>query len=149
SCGFKRRVELLDRAEGFAQLLAQTTGRPGERLQYLLLALGLLLVARQHVARPPIDRLEQDHIIAAKRSNPAGDERLQSLALAYFAPDLNCHPVIFRPPHQPQRLTHPNVGKQMQKGRLTELHRESLLERSVKDWIPGRVDEVGEQDRVL
>ena len=86
--------------------------------------------------------------MAAERSNRTGDQRFDALAQANLTRDFCRHLFVWSAPHQAQRLPHPLVGKEIQKCRLFELHRQPLLERPVKDGVAGFVIEIGQQNRV-
>ena len=63
--------------------------------------------------------------------------------------DLRRQPVTGRTAHQLQCLIHLALGKQVEKGRLLKLYRESLLQRVVKYRVAGLVVEIGENNGVF
>jgi hypothetical protein len=150
-CGrlFERRGELLHRADGLAELAAQAGSSPIERLEHLLLAVGLGLFARQHVAVLRIHRGNRNDVMRAQAADGAGEHGLGAFAQADFARNVVSNAFLRRPAHEAQRLANARFRQQVQVRRLLQLHRQCLLQRSVKYGVAGGVDEVGENHGVL
>ena len=142
--GFRERhVELLNRCERLAQLLAHLRRGPPERGQHLLLAGRLHLLARHHVAGLRVDGLEGEHVILPEAGDGAAEQRLQPFALRDLACDRWRDALVRRPPHQTQGLTCPLIAKDFQERRLFERHCERHLQRAVEYRLAGRVHEIG------
>src|SRR6266540_3703223 len=118
-------------------------------MKHLLLVFSFRLFARNRVASLRVDRFQRDHVVVSQARNRTHEHGLQSLTLADLTPNLSGHALIWRAPHESERTAHTVFGKNIQKRRLTELHSQRLLERSIKDRVSGRVDEIRQEDRVL
>src|SRR5262245_61420497 len=87
--------------------------------------------------------------MAAERLNRTGNQRLEIRTFANLPRNLCCHAFIRRASHQLQFMPHLSFGKEVQKWRLLQLNRQSLLEHDVEDFFTRLVLEVGQQDRIF
>src|SRR5262245_17489459 len=87
--------------------------------------------------------------MTAERRDRTGDQRLEVLAFANLTRDFRSHTFIRRAFHQPQLMAHLRFGKQIQKWRLLQLNRQTLLEHLVEDFITSLIIEIGKQYRVF
>src|SRR5262245_23986144 len=100
-CGrrlFNRRIELADRGEGFAQLLAHCGRGPSERLEHLLFTFSFDLLARNRLPTLTIDRFQRDHVIASEAGDRPDEQSLDPAPLADLAPDLARDLFVVRSP---------------------------------------------------
>ena len=139
----------LHRAERFAELAAQADGCVAQSFEHCLLARSLLLRLRQHLAGAAVRGFQADDVLAAEAGNRAGQHGLAAGALTDFSGDLGRQAVAGRTAHQFQSLIHLALGKKIEKGRLSELHRQSLLERIVEDRIARLIVEIGKNNGVF
>src|SRR5215813_6837684 len=87
--------------------------------------------------------------MGTERSNRTGDKCLEVLAFAYLLRDLRRHALVRLALHQLQFMPHLRFGKEVQKRRLLQLDRQSLLEHPFEEFFARLVLEVGQQDRVF
>ena len=146
---FNGSIELLNRGERLAQLLAQVRGRFAEHAQHLLFAFRFRLLPIQYVAGAGIDGIDCNDVVAAERCNRANQHGFQTLPLADFPRYVARHAGFRRTIHQAQRLLDTFIRENIQEGRLFELHGERLLERTIKHRIAGSVDEIRDQDCIF
>src|SRR5580693_649238 len=86
--------------------------------------------------------------MAPQGRNRTTQHRLESLALTDLSRDGIGDAFVGRAGHKRQRFANTIIRKEVQVWRLLQLDRERLLQRVVECRVAGRVDEVGEQDRV-
>ena len=79
----------------------------------------------------------------------AADDGRAFRALADFLINRRRDACTLRLPHQAQGLAQALVRHQAEERRLLELDRQCLFQCAVEDAVTGRVDEVGQDDRVL
>src|SRR2546423_8389027 len=118
-------------------------------MKHLLLVFRLRLFPGNRVASLRIDSIQRDNVMVSQGRNRTHEHCFQSLTLANLSRYVSSHPLVRRASHELERLAHTIFREDVQERRLTELHGQSLLERSVKDRVSGRVDEVRQQDGVL
>ena len=142
------RIVLIER-ERLAQLFAQLGGGLVERFQHLLFAVGAGLHFGERVAARGIDRIERHHVLGSHLADRSHQQRFHAGALGDFASDGSSDALVRGLAHQGQGLAGFFVGDHVQEGRLLKINGQCLLERPVEDSVPGGVDEIGEENRVL
>ena len=111
---FERRGELLHRADGLAQLAPQAGSGLVERLEDLLLALGFLLFAGQHVTGLGIQSGEGDDVVSAQAGDRAGKHGLGAFAHADLAGDVVGKACVGRAAHEAQGIVDAGLAQQIQ-----------------------------------
>src|SRR5215212_1362883 len=86
--------------------------------------------------------------MTAKTGDGTNQHCLDVLSLTDLPAHIASDAIVRRPAHEAQCFAYSLLRKQVQERRLSEMHREGLLESAVKDRLAGRVDEVSNKDRV-
>src|SRR2546427_8557040 len=96
-----------------------------------------------------IDCIHAHHVLASYTGNGAVHHGFNAFSLADLARHIGREPLIGRASHIAQGVADTLPRKDIQEWRLLQLHRQGLFQRAIKNRIPCRVHEIGEQDGIF
>ena len=149
-CGLDQRyLVLLDRGQRLADARSEFASNLAQSVQDVFLLRCLRLFVVEDLSRPTSLRAQAQDVLAAKARDGALQYRCAVASLAHLVGNLQGKLRICRLLHQPECAMNALVGNQAQEWRLFKLNRQPLAKRLVKDGVPCRVREIGEDDGVL
>ena len=107
------------------------------------------LLTGEGIAGLRVGGFEGDDVIGAEAGDGAGDDGLGVFADRDFLGEIAGDAFVGLASHEAERVLNLGFGKQVQIGRLFQLHGEGLFEGAIENGIAGGVDEVGEDDGVF
>ena len=120
-----------------------------QRVQDILFAVCLDLLARKGFTSADVDRLQGDGVVAAQAFDGAGEQGFDAVPQADFSADVGGDAVVRIAPHELQGLAGLLLGKHVQVRRLSQIDRQRLFERAVENRVGSGVHEVGDQNGIF
>src|SRR6266851_714121 len=140
---------LFNGGQRFADSSSELTGNLAQRIQHVFFLRCLYLLRVDRVSAAATLRQETDNVPDSDFLERAFQHRGTGGPLADLPGEFRSETRILWPAHQLQRPANPRVGDEAEKGRLLQLRGKSLPQQIIEHRIPGGVDEVGQNQRVL
>src|SRR5208283_1519795 len=139
----------LDRGKRFTDAGPEFTGNLTEGIQYIFFSRSLYLFLSKNVSSAAVLGAQPQHVLAPETRNRTIEHGRAAGPLADFPGDLWGKSRIGWLAHETQCLLDALVRNEAEEGRLFQLDCQTPTKRLVKHRVAGRVDEVGEHNRVL
>ena len=107
------------------------------------------VLLRQRIPGAAANSSKAKHELPAKIRDGTLHNGFAASANAKFLGHIDANACAGFAPHEMERLIYLAIGKNVDKGRLSELHSESLLQGIVKNGVAGFVVEVSQNDGVF